>query len=88
MNEAKPALSCNYAVLHDNDEKLVLHDVGPWDEYRTITNDIVAVVAHLAPELRGRRLLYFDSDNELTLVLVKDGKFDGLRNPRSIDEDI
>lgn len=87
MNELKPALSCNYTILRDTAEEILLHDVGPWEEYRTITSDIVAVVAHLAPELRGRRLLYYDSENELTLVLVQDGKFAGFRNPKNIDED-
>lgn len=88
MNAPKYVLTCNFAILRDNDEELVLHDVGPWDEYRTITNDIIAVVAHLAPELRGRRLLYYDSENDLTCVLVKDGKFAGFAHARNSDEDL
>jgi hypothetical protein len=35
------------------------------------------VVEDLASMLNGRRLFYYDSEGELTELLVKDGKFAG-----------
>lgn len=62
-----------------NPDRIVLRDVGPWDKHLTITNDAESVVEDVAPMLRGRRLFYYDSEGDLTELLVKDGKFAGFR---------
>ena len=59
---------------------LVIRDVGPWDQRLTITNDAEYVVERLAPRLaEGQRLFYFDSENVLTELVVKEGKFAGFK---------
>ena len=64
----KPA---NYRVVEDSPEKLVLVDMGPWDQHLTITNDAERVIKEVSPLLHGRRLFYFDSENEFTELDVK-----------------
>jgi len=61
----KPA---NYRVVEDTPKKLVLEDIGPWDEHFTITNDAENVVNELRGRLNGRRLFYYDSEGELTEI--------------------
>lgn len=61
---------------------LVIRDIGPWDRYRTVTNDAEAVVEALVKAGRlpeGRRLLYFDSEGDLDEIIVKNGKFAGFK---------
>lgn len=56
---------------------VVIRDVGPWDRHPTVTNDAEDVVRRIAPILEGRRLFYFDSEGELTELLIKESKFAG-----------
>lgn len=67
----------NFAVVEDAPAHIIIQDIGPWEVFPTVTNDAEAVVAELAPTLKGRRLLYYDSDGELDELMVKDGKFAG-----------
>jgi len=69
----------NYTIVADNEKELVIMDVGPWDQYPTITNSAEKVVEQLAGRLNGRRLMYYDSDNHLNQLLVKDERFAGFR---------
>lgn len=72
----------NYEVVKDAPDRLIIRDVGPWDKYMSVTNDVENVVEELAGQGRlpiGRRLLYYDSDGQLDELLVKDGKFAGFR---------
>lgn len=58
--------------------RVVIRDLGPWDQYKTVTNDAENVVEFLveAEVLRpGDRLFYFDSSGQLDEILVKDGRF-------------
>lgn len=66
-----------YEIVEETDEYILIRDVGPWDEYLTVTNGAEYVVEELAPRLKGRRLEYYDSGDERDQLLVKDGKFDG-----------
>ena len=70
----------NYTIVADNEKELVIMDVGPWDQYPTITNSAEEVVEQLAGRLNGRRLMYYDSDNHLNQLLVKDERFAGFRH--------
>jgi hypothetical protein len=67
----------NYRIVRESDAELVIKDVGPWSKHPTITNDAECVVQQLVWYLRGRRLLYFDSDNTLYELKVERGKFAG-----------
>lgn len=67
----------NYSIEETGPECIVLRDEGPWDRFPTITNDAEWVVEQLAPQLRGRRLFYFDSAGELGELLIEAGRFAG-----------
>ena len=57
---------------------LVIRDVGPWDKYATITNDVRHVVRKLVMEGLldpGDRLFYYDSEGQLDEIVIKDGEF-------------
>ena len=56
-------------------DRITLKDLGPWDEHLTITNDAESVVKTLLPILRKKRLFYYDSEGELTELIIKDEKF-------------
>lgn len=67
----------NFEMVRSNAQSVVIRDVGPWDRHPTVTNDAESVVAALADSLNGRRLFYFDSDEQLDEILVRDGRFAG-----------
>lgn len=67
----------NYIILDITPELIVLEDIGPWDRYMTITNAAEAVIAELAQVIGNRKVFYYDSDNEFTEILVKEGQFAG-----------
>ena len=64
----------NYRVEESNETTLVIRDLGPWNHYKTVTNDADNVVAelHAAGKLGNRRLFYYDSDGRRD-ELVHDG---------------
>jgi len=64
-----------FQIAYDAHDLLLLRDIGPWDKYPTITNDAEGVVRRVAPILKGRRLLYLSSDDELTELIVQGGQF-------------
>lgn len=72
-----------YIILEDDflqERPLVIKDLGPWDRHLTVTNGAESVVEDLVRSgylPSGRRLLYYDSDNQLDELLVKEGKFAG-----------
>ena len=65
----------NYSIIEDHDTHLLILDVGPWNEFKTITNAAEGVVEELAERLNGRRLFYVDSENITDELVHKDGKF-------------
>jgi hypothetical protein len=72
-------LKANYLVKKISSEIIVLRDDGPWDRYMTITNAAESVVEEINQHygIGNRRLFYYDSEGELTELLVKDGRFVG-----------
>ncbi len=71
----------NYELVEHDERRVLIRDVGPWDQYLTVTNAAEEVVAELLPMLKGRRLEYIDSEGERAVITVKDGKFAGF-DPR------
>lgn len=70
----------NYIILQETASRIVIRDVGPWDRHFTVTNDAENVVLELAKQGKlpaGRRLFYYDSENDLDEILIKNGKFAG-----------
>lgn len=70
-------MRAKYTVESQNNEILVIRDAGKGQ--MTVTNDAEAVVEDLEESglLRGRKLLYYDSDGRLDELKHKDGKFAG-----------
>lgn len=60
------------SVNHD-EKRVVLKDVGPWDSHLTITNDAEYVYEWINRWVPGYEIQYFDSDEELTRLFMKDG---------------
>jgi hypothetical protein len=77
--------NASWEVVRSTNQYVLLRDVGPWDKYMTITNAAEQVVAALTKWLGSRRLLYYDSEGELTELLVKDGHFTGFA-PGKLEE--
>lgn len=72
--------TANFAVVVSTDESLTIKDLGPWNQFPSVTNDAENVVAILMARgllKPGQRLLYYDSYGVLDELLVKDGKFAG-----------
>ena len=68
----------NYKILQDNNEKLIIRDIGPWNRYLTVTNDAENVVDDLVKlgfSFENKRLLYYDSMGILSEILIKDNRF-------------
>jgi len=73
MNHAR------YKIVLDHHHLLLIKDLGPWDQHKTVTNDAAHVVEELASRLGGRWLYYLDSDGQLDQILVQDGRFAGFK---------
>ena len=69
----------NYKIVSQTSDMIELVDLGPWNQYLTITNDAENVIADLAPILNGRRVFYEDSEGEVTELLHNNGVFTGFR---------
>jgi hypothetical protein len=69
----------NYEIVRQDDQHVLIRDLGPWDIHPTITNVVESVVAELLPMLNGRRLEYIDSDNEHDEILIRGGRFAGFK---------
>lgn len=72
----KPA---NYEIFGTGPGLVILRDLGPWSVHLTITNDAERVVREVAAKYPGRKIIYYDSEGDLTELIVKDGEFGGLK---------
>lgn len=71
-----------FEIVESSSQKLVIRDLGPWDQHPTVTNDAEGVVERLVAvfgRLGGRQLFYFDSLGDLDEIVIRDGKFAGFR---------
>ena len=67
----------NYVISDVDDKKVVITDVGPWDQFSTVTNAAEIVVAELIEKLKGRRLYYYDSAGDYAELVIIDNVFFG-----------
>lgn len=69
----------DFSIVVDAANALVIRDDfnarGSQDYNRTVTNDVENVVLALAPQLRGRRLFYIDTDGRLDEILYEGERF-------------
>jgi len=67
-----PKRTANYEILESNDDYILLRDLGPWDEYPTITNSVGEVLRSLAGSLiaqkKDKLLYYIEDDGECTRI--------------------
>lgn len=80
----KRILPCRVEIVEAETNKFefVVRDVGPWDQYKTITNGAEQFVANLEAmgELyAGRRVFYYDSEGYRDEIVLKRGKFAGFK---------
>ena len=68
----------NYQIVFGecSAERVTVRDIGPHDQCPTITNAPESVIAKLSEHgfLQGKRLFYYDSEDELGEIV-----YDGLR---------
>jgi len=79
----------NFDVLENiPGNPLVIRDIGPWDKHLSVTNDAEGVVELLVKSGlldNNRRLFYYDTNNNLDELVIKNGKFAGF-SPVSNEE--
>jgi len=58
--------SPRYEVVLSTKEKVVIHDIGPWDRHLSVTNGAEQVVSQLyeSGQVRTQRLFYVDTEGE------------------------
>jgi hypothetical protein len=77
----------SFYVETDACDRIVIRDLGPWDEHPTVTNDAEWVVSQLVPLVGSRRLYYYDSEGELDELVIRGGRFAGFApGPRTAEE--
>lgn len=69
-------LKARFKIVIDG-TTMVIRDIGPWDKYPSVTNDVEAVVKFLnLCNLGDRKLFYYDSEGDLDeIVHDGEGKF-------------
>lgn len=69
----------NFEIIEANaDGEVTLRDLGPWDQFLTITNDADAVVQRVVAEFPNvKRIFYFDSRGDKCELLFANGRFKG-----------
>lgn len=75
-------MKSNYEIVSQSKDFVVLRDIGPWDHYMTITNnadDIVADLFKTGMLTVNKRLLYYDSENNLDEILLTNKQFAGFK---------
>ena len=82
-----------FKVIGHNDRVLAIKDIGPWDEYLTVTNDIENVVRRLYASgdlVHGQSLNVVDSEGDCDTVIHEHGEFVSfaLTLKRIVPEDI
>jgi hypothetical protein len=75
-------MNANFIISGIENDALVITDVGPWDKYKTVTNDIENVTKllwdkRLLIDKNGnqRRLFYIDSEGVKDEIRHEKGKF-------------
>ena len=71
-------MKANINVVESTEKSLTIEDVGPWDTYKSVTNDVENVVEFLVKNKvlkEGQKLFYYDSNKFLDEIIVSQGKF-------------
>lgn len=68
----------NYRIVLNANKHLILEDIGPWNLFKSITNDINRLTKHLYETgiLTSEKVFeYIDSEGWRTTVIHKNGEF-------------
>lgn len=68
----------NFVIEEQNNEKVIIRDVGPWDVYMTVTNNVENVVKFLTNTKvidNNKKLYCYDSEGDLDEIVHVDGQF-------------
>lgn len=63
--------------MEQSETHILIRDIGPWDEFLTVTNAAEQVVEELAARVGERLLEYIDSEGDRGVLLIQNGKFAG-----------
>lgn len=80
-----PDRKARYEVVAATSDVLTIRDIGPWDQYMTVTNAIEEVVQELIDKgiaHDGQRLTYYDSDGNHDEIIWDNATFRGFRPAR------
>jgi hypothetical protein len=69
-----------YEVVRTMPEAVLIRDLGPHDQFLTVTNAAEEVVEEMyaAETLKpGQRLFYYDSEGDVDEIVHEDGRFVG-----------
>ena len=81
--------TANYEIVEATPTRIVLRDLGPWDQNMTITNAAESVIEEISKKCNGigsRRVFYYDSEGDLDELLVKNEKFAGFKYAPGLPE--
>lgn len=80
----------NYEIVSEEPDVVTIRDLGPHDQFMTVTNAAEEVVAELFQSgilKDGQRLYYYDSSGDLDEIVVENRKFRGFQvGPRTAAE--
>lgn len=71
-------IKSNYKIVCHTDHYVKFEDLGPWDKFKSITNDIENVIRDLYNDNiieNGTLLEYIDTEKSITGVVHKNGEF-------------
>lgn len=71
-------ISCNFEIIKNTTEYLLIKDVGPYDQYMSVTNDVENLIEHLYNSdvlCDKQSLLYIDSSNRVDEIVHLSGNF-------------
>lgn len=71
----------NYKIISEDKNQITIQDVGPWNEFPTVTNGAELVVKELADagKLDGRTLRAIDSVGDMDELEYQGDRFTGFR---------
>lgn len=72
----------NYEIVSSAVDRLVIRDLGPWDQFPTVTNAADTTVSELVEGgylKPAQRLFYYDSDGHFDEIVLNEGRFAGFR---------
>lgn len=71
---AESSRSARFRIEKFEVDRIVIRDLGPWDQHLSVTNDAEGVIRQLRPAPQ-QRVFYYDSMGQLDELVHEDGRF-------------